>query len=598
MEKKELSSEVKDSGLDYKSRIPGEITEEQKEEMEKTRKELDNFKKKVLKKYPFTIALGILPPQAAEKIEEEEIQDPSQLEEVKKTKPVHMIMLIPEDNYKDIPKIKADLLKEVKEMKEKTWLHIKTPVDVWNYCMDGKYDMQSAIAMSYPLHDNGFLGGLRVCEIHKSLVLRKFERYIVSYVMCGSFVRGDATKTSDVDVFIVIDDTDVKRMPRLELKEKLRGIIYQYIYEASELAGVKNKLNVQVYILTEFWESVKDANPVIFTMLRDGYPLYDRGTFMPWKLLLKMGKLKPSPEAIDMFMGMGDKMEKTVKTVLTDLIIGDIYWGVITPAQALLMLFGLAPPTTKETPKVFRETFVEKEKILEKKYADILEKIVGTYKAFEHEKIKDGDLKGKDVDEYLKDAVDYLKRLKELRVQIEKRSQEKTIDEIYTSVIGMLQGMFGKKSEEALVSDFEKNVVKKGNLPDFYLRILYDLIKAKEEFKKGKMEKHEIESVRKNAYDLINHLIEYTQRCELSAMQKARMKLKAKDKTYEIIFTPSIVFLIDDGKINKVENGKIKDSNGEEFTKAISEMKNKEVVIDEKIFEVLRKHIGNFEIVL
>src|SRR3989344_3124287 len=82
------------------------LTEEQKKEMEKTRKDLDNFKNKVIKKYSFTIAIGILPPQAAEKIEEEE-QVP--IEEAKK-KPIHILILIPEDNFKEIAKIKDDLL--------------------------------------------------------------------------------------------------------------------------------------------------------------------------------------------------------------------------------------------------------------------------------------------------------------------------------------------------------------------------------------------------------------------------------------------------------------------------------------------------------
>ena len=34
------------------------------------------------------------------------------------------------------------------------------------------------------------------------------------------------------------------------------------------------------------------------------------------KLLLKMGKLKPSPESIDMFMSMGDKTVERVKRTL------------------------------------------------------------------------------------------------------------------------------------------------------------------------------------------------------------------------------------------------------------------------------------------
>ncbi len=48
--------------------------------------------------------------------------------------------------------------------------------------------------MSYPLYDDGILGALRVAEIHKSLVLQKFEKYVVSYVIGGSLVRGDAVK--------------------------------------------------------------------------------------------------------------------------------------------------------------------------------------------------------------------------------------------------------------------------------------------------------------------------------------------------------------------------------------------------------------------
>ena len=78
-------------------------------------------------------------------------------------------------------------------------------------------------------------------------LLRKFEKYVTSYVIGGSLVRGDAKKTSDVDVFIVIDDTDVKRMPRLELKEKLRAIIYSYIMEANELAAHQADLRTTIH---------------------------------------------------------------------------------------------------------------------------------------------------------------------------------------------------------------------------------------------------------------------------------------------------------------------------------------------------------------
>ena len=70
-----------------------------------------------------------------------------------------------------------------------------------------------------------------------------------------------------------------------------------------------------------------------------------------------------------------------------------------------------------------KRVFVDKEKMLEKKYIDILEKIVRVYKDFEHEKIKE--IKGAELDEMLKGTEDYLERLKNLRTQIEKNAQEK-----------------------------------------------------------------------------------------------------------------------------------------------------------------------------
>src|SRR4030042_188425 len=506
----EMNLDNKYSGR--KDLIP-EAPEKTKKELEKTKKEFEKLKTFILKKYPFTQIVSILPPASIKNfIEEEEV--PKETE-----KYIHLLVVIPEENFKEASKIKTEIIKQLEESKQKIWLHLKTPLDLWELCMDSKFDLVSAIAMSFPLVDKGILGALRVAEIHKSLVLQKFEKYVVSYVIGGSLVRGDAAKTSDVDVFIIINDTDVKRMPRLELKERLRGIIYQYVMEASNLAGVKNKLSPQVYLLTDFWESVKDAHPVIFTFIRDGIPIYDRHTFMPWKSLLRMGKLKPSPEAIDMFMSMGDKTVTRVKSGLLDIVVNEIFWGVTTPSQALLMLYGLPPPTAKHglVPDMKR-IFVDKEKMLEKRYINILEKVVEIWRDYEHEKIKE--ISGKEVDKLLKDSEDYIKRLKELREQIEKRSQEKTIEQIYKDVFTLLKNMFGNKSQDAIVKEFETQFVKKAKFAPQHLRILKDIIHARTEFKKGKSSAHKVDEARKNASILINDIIEYNQRCELMNKKK------------------------------------------------------------------------------
>ena len=512
----------------YSSRKPimPENTSEVQKELEKAKKELEKFKGFIVKKFPFTQAIGILSPQSLKIFVEDELGEGVPKEQTEGLgKKVHLYMIVPEDKFKEIPKIKKEIVAEIDRTKQNVWVYIKTPVDIWEACLDSKFDIVNFIALSFPLHDTGILASLRVAEIHKSLVLQKFDKYIVSYVIAGSLVRGDVTKESDVDSFVIVNDTDVKRMPRLELKERLRGMITQYIAEATALAGVKqNVLNVQIYLLTDFWESVKDAHPVIFTFIRDGVPLYDKGTFLPWKALLKMGRLKPSPEAIDMFMSMGDKTVKRAKATLLDILVHDIYWGVMTPSQALLMLYGLPPPTPKHTVAEMKRVFVDKEKMLEKKYLAILEKIVGIYKDFEHEKIKE--IKGAELDTLLQGTEDYLERLKELRKQIEKRAQEKTIEQIYRDVFTLLEAVLGKKNQTQMIFEFENNLVKKGKFTAQHLKILKDLTSARAEFKKGKLSSHKVDEARKNAVILINDLIEYQQRCDMSIFEKGKIEIQ------------------------------------------------------------------------
>ncbi|MEM4625745.1 MAG: nucleotidyltransferase domain-containing protein [Candidatus Pacearchaeota archaeon] len=585
--------------LDDKKYNSGEVSSknssEANKEMEKLKKDMESLKEYILKKYHFTISVSLIPPQYIPKIEEEEDIPESE----KNERRIHLLVIIPEEKFKDIPKIKSELIEHTKNSKPKVWYHIITPVDIWNFLMDSRYDLSSAIAMSIPLYDKGLLGALRVAEIHKNLVLRKFERYVNSYVIAGSLVRGTATKTSDIDVFIIIDDTDVKRMPRLELKERLRAMIYSYIVEASAIAGTKNKLEPQVYLLTEFWEAVKDAHPVMFTFIRDGYPLYDRGTFIPWKLLLKMGKIKPSPEAIDLFMSMGDKVEKISKKKLLDIVVGDIYWSVITPSQALLMLYGLPPPVPKDTAKIFEETFVQKEKILEKKYAEILDKIIKIYKDYEHGKINE--ISGKEVDELIEDAESYVSRMKKLREEIEKVSQKKTLEQVEKDTFTLLENLFGKKSKSQLIEMFEKELVKKGKMPPKMTNVLKDIENVLSDFKKGKVKKEEVENARKNASILINYLIDYGQRCDLVSLDKSRMTLSYGENNKnkcELIITESCAFLIQGANIKKITD-KIEDSSIEELEKATSEQKGKsQLKAKSKIFDLIKKELGDFEIVI
>jgi predicted nucleotidyltransferase len=571
-----------------------------KKKMDKTQKEIEKLKVELVKKFKYIECIGIVPAQASKKIEEEyEIS-----EEDSKRELIHIITIIPENQFKNIGNIRLEAIKIAKGINEKFWVHIMTPIDVWNLGLDSKFDVMEAISMSFPILDKGFFGAIRAAQIHKSLVLKKFEKYVTSYVVAGSVTRGEATKTSDVDIFIIIDDTDVKRMPRLELKEKLRSIIYSYIQEAQAIAGVKNILNVQTYLMTEFWDSVKDAHPVMFTFIRDGIPLYDRGAFLPWKSLLRMGKIKPTPEAIEMFMSSGNKLEENINRRLMDIAVLDIYWGVLTPSQGILMLYGLAPPTPKETIKLVREVFFEKEKILEEKYVKIIEDIIGFYKGYEHGKFRK--ISGTDLDKMTRNAIDYMKRLGELKEQIEARVQEKSIEETYKDVFGMLGAMLKKKNESAILSEFNNKFIKEGKFPHKFLENLKFIARVKKDVAKPKAKKkkdsinnkqsHDVDKARQYASEIVNTLIEFTQRCDFLNMDRTKFLIKGKESNAEVFFLDN-VFVVQGSKIQKLSKESLISSNAKELQEQLTAHQNKETKIDFKALETLKKIFGEFELV-
>ncbi|MEK6858985.1 MAG: nucleotidyltransferase domain-containing protein [Nanoarchaeota archaeon] len=578
------------SPISYTSSVQLPVPNDPLKEAEKVRGELDDLKKKIIKKFSFTLALSILPAAAFPVFEEEEGLTKEEIAR----KPLHLYMIVPEEEYSAIAKkIKPELLKIVQESKQNVWIHIKTPIDVWNYGLDSKFDMIDAVGASFPLYDKGFLGALRVANIHKTLVLRKFEKYVATYAVGGSLVRGTADKDSDVDTFVVIDDTDVKKMPRMQLLEKLRGFIYDYIREASALAGVKNILNVQVYLLTDFWQSVKDATPVIFTFIRDGVPMHDRGTFLPWKMLLKMGKIKPSPEAVDTFMKYGEQNDALVKRRLMDAMI-DLYWSVVTPTQALMMLAGHAPPVPKTIVADVKKEFVEKERLMAVNDIKTLERAVKLYKDYEHGALKE--ISGAEIDSLLKEANAYDKSMRAMRAKLERRIVQKDADALYVEVVTLLENSLGKHAKEELVKQFDKQFVKSGKLAPRLLPTLRRVFELKQKAKNPKFSQHALDDVRRDAEELITKLSEYIQRRDLIKAERGIVKIKTKERVIELLLTNTTVFAVDAGKVLKLHNGSFVASDATELDAALKSSKDTAPVLSEAALHAVKKHFGSFEI--
>jgi uncharacterized protein (UPF0332 family)/predicted nucleotidyltransferase len=579
-----------------------ELPPDAKAKLEAIQKLLDKYKEKLLKKFSkYVIGIALMPPPRPEEGKKEDKDA------------IHVLVLVDDTDSQRLSKqeLKDKLDKIIQDYAKEIDKNI-TPQslllsELWQSCFDAKYELLQIIAISAPIYDKGMLAAVKISEIHKTMVLKKFEKYIVSYVLSGSLVRGEATDQSDIDVMIIIDDTDVKKMTRAELKDKLRAIIIGMGIEAGEMTGVRNKLNIQVYILTDFWESLREANPIIFTLLRDGVPLYDRGMFMPWKQMLKMGKIKPSQEAIDLFMQSGDQMLKRVKFKLKEIGMEDTYYAILTPTQAALMLFGVAPPAPRETARLMREIFVNREKLIEDKYVGILERNIEIRKKLEHGTMED--ISGKEIDELLRDADDYLKRIEKLFKQIEAMKEKESVLHIYESAVTVVRDVLKiegitKTKDADILKTFESEVVHKGIIPEKYSRILKEIMKAKKDYDTGKLTKSDIDAVKKSSNELIRFMIEHIQRERGKELDRAKIRVKHGERFGEVILLDKVAFIVhdvehEDKEISVAdihEDGTLvnpKPATLEQFEQALATAKiPPRTFIKEKMFEKLKEIFG------
>ncbi len=578
------------------------LPKEAQEKLKAIKTKIEKFQKQIVSKFgKYIMGVSLLPPPK-----------PQEGKEVDKDK-INVLVLIDDSDSKKMSKLELKdkltliIKKQAEEIDKNFQAQIVILSELWQSCYDGKHELLQLIALGAPVFDTGMLQAVKIAEIHKTMILKKFEKYIVSYVLAGSLVQGKATKSSDIDVWVVIDDTDVKKMTRAELKDKLRAIIIGMGIEAGEMTGIKNKLNIQVYILTDFWDSLKEANPIIFTLLRDGVPFFDRGIFMPWKQLLKMGKIKPSAEAIDMFMHSGEQMLKRVHMKIKDIGMEDTFYAILTPSQAALMMYGVPPPTPKETPTLMREIFVKKEKLLEAKFVDILEQNIQVRKELEHGMRKD--VTGKEIDELLGNAEKYLKRIKRLFTQIEKIKEEESMLSVYESIVTIIRDVMRLEgveriSDKEMVKTFENEMVALGKIPEKYLRMLKKVIKAKDDYDNKKLTKNEVEDVRKDSNQFIRFMVEYIQRKRGRELERAKIRVKHGNRYGEVLLLGKEAFIIHDidHEEKEVSHAKINDdgsftgikrTNLEEMEKALVKHQiMPKTFIKEKVFEHLKEIFG------
>ena len=324
---------------------------------------------------------------------------------------------------------------------------------------------------------------IEILKKFTNLVVKKYGPLIRSVVLFGSTAREEWKGKSDIDVFVIVDDTRQKITPMM--KDRIDGELVKISKDIHSQLSVQ-----QPYLLTEFWNMVRLGHPIVFNFIREGVPVYDKDTFLPIKRLLQMGEIKPSKEAVEKYIERGPKRIKRVENAKMYMVVEDCYYAMLESAQAVLMFLGETPPRPSDAAGALRRTIV-KMKLIEPKYVDWLDNIISVRKDVEHKKKQA--MTGQELDGWIKKTKQFVKRMQQLIVKIEVMKRENIIEKSYeimnettVTLLKALKKMPREKNAD-IEAVFEKELTKKGVVPDSFLDVYREIKRLRKVSKEGKI---------------------------------------------------------------------------------------------------------------
>ena len=207
-------------------------------------------------------------------------------------------------------------------------------------------------------------------------IRRSYGDLIKSVLIFGSAATGQMKKTSDADIWVILDDTATKSSEDLE-KVQL---------QVQLLAGQMKDIHVQTTGLTEFWGWMKKGSPELFNYLRVGLVVHDTGFVKPVQRMLKAGLLPPSDETVSIKIRSADAHLKKVSLTIKSMIF-DLRYAATDACQSVVMYYCKTTPDQKHMAEELNK--LVKEKKLEPEYINKFLELDALWKDIEHEKIKD-----------------------------------------------------------------------------------------------------------------------------------------------------------------------------------------------------------------
>lgn len=245
-------------------------------------------------------------------------------------------------------------------------------------------------------------------ETFCNLILKKHGSIIVSI-----WIIKPPEKMSE-DLYLIILVNNFKAG-----KQKVRKLELDVLkVEKAVFNNLDVRMHSGFYNLSNYFESVMKGDEEIFNEIKYSMPVYDpTGFFGPLKKLVETGKIVGTQESL--FKLIFDVKERfrdidNIKMKILD----NIYSAIVDTGQAALISAGSSFPIHKDIAKGLEKHFVKKH-MLEERYVNYCNDIVGFLKAIEHKKIKT--ITGKQIDEMIRKGNLFVNRMKDLVEEIERK---------------------------------------------------------------------------------------------------------------------------------------------------------------------------------
>lgn len=212
---------------------------------------------------------------------------------------------------------------------------------------------------------------IEIIDLFIEKMLSKYDN-IISVCLIGSRLSGTHDKHSDLDIIVLIDNTE-----KID-EEKAK-------HEIKELALSVNKIiHCQIFFLTQFWNYVNNGSPITFTMIRDAKAYYDIGFFETLQKLLKAGLITPKTEDAERQLSIAKQLMKMTYHSISKGLVDNLQGAIVSATQSFLMQIGKEPPAPKQIPEEIKK--MAENGSIEEEYYFIAKKVIDVYKEIEHGK--------------------------------------------------------------------------------------------------------------------------------------------------------------------------------------------------------------------